>query len=362
MHIPFVIIGGGVVGLLIAKELNFLFPDREIVLFEKETFFGEHSTHRNSGVLHAGLYYPRESLKRKLCIEGIKIWKKDYPQFVNNCGKYLIATSLNEEQELEELYNNAISNGVKNLNWCDDNEISSLKEFINVSKAFKSHDTSILNIGESLKEIELSLQKENIYLFKNQCVESIQYFDSKFNIQTNLEKLSSDFVINAAGLGAIDLRLKLGLTDFDNEFVKGSYLKLKKKYFNDSLLYPVPNPGLKGLGVHTSYGEDGAIRFGPNVEDIKEVNYVLNSDLVTKMSKDILKTFKGINESDLEIDYCGIRSKIKRDGKLYSDFYISNGESYRLTNYIECLGIESPGLTSSPAIAKLVSEIVKSQI
>lgn len=362
MHIPFVIIGGGVVGLLIAKELNKLFPDKEIVLFEKGPFFGEHCTHRNSGVLHAGLYYPRESLKRGLCIEGLKIWTAEYSQFVNNCGKYLIATNTKEEVELDKLFQNAIDNGVKELTWCGAEELSSLQEFINVTKAFFSKSTSILNIGDTLKEIEVSLQKENIYLFKNQAVENIEFHSNKFMIKTNLEDISSDFVINTAGLGAVDLRKKLGLKDFENEFVKGNYLKLKKRYFNESLLYPVPLPGLKGLGIHTSFGEDGAIRFGPNTEDVSKVDYDLSENLVSNMSKDILKVFKGIEETDLEVDYCGIRPKIKRNGKLFTDFYISNGEEYGIKNYIECLGIESPGLTSSPAIARRVSEIVRSQI
>jgi L-2-hydroxyglutarate oxidase LhgO len=362
MHIPFVIIGGGVVGLLTAIEINKQFPDREIVLFEKGPFFGEHSTHRNSGVLHAGLYYPKESLKRKLCIEGLKIWRAEYSEFVNNCGKYLIASNTSEEVELDSLFNNAINNGVEELRWCDDKELVTLKEFINVSKAFFSSSTSVLNIGDCLKRLESSLQKEKVFLLKNQGVEEIEFSDSKYHIKTSLENLTSDFVINTAGLGAIDIRKKLGLMDFENEFVKGNYLKLKKSYYNESLLYPVPLPGLKGLGVHTSFGEDGAIRFGPNTEDVNNISYELREDLVETMSLDILKVFKGIAKSDLEVDYCGIRPKIKKDGKLFSDFYISSGIEYGYSRYIECLGIESPGLTSSPAIAKRVSEIVKSLI
>ncbi|WP_127717772.1 NAD(P)/FAD-dependent oxidoreductase [Halobacteriovorax sp. HLS] len=362
MHISIAIIGGGIVGLLIAKELVLQHPDKDIVLFEKEPFLGEHSTHRNSCVLHAGLYYPKNSLKRELCISGKNIWHSEYSEFVNKCGKYLIATDSDENESLVELFNNAVENGVGELSWCDQDKINELAKFLNVHNAFFSAGTSILNIGDALKKIEIQLQKDNFYLMKNQEVKELKFENGVFSLTTQKEKLTADIVINAAGLGAVAIREFLGLTDFCNEYVKGNYVKLKKKFYNESLLYPVPPKGLKGLGVHTSFGEDGIIRFGPNTEDVNSVNYQIKESVVESMAGDILKVFKGISQKDLEVDYCGIRPKIRKNNQLYSDFYISNGEAYGLHRYIECLGVESPGLTSSPAIARKVSEIVKSLV
>jgi len=359
MHVPFIIIGGGVVGLTIAYEIQKKYPDVEIALFEKGPFLGEHSTHRNSAVLHAGLYYETGSLKHRLCIEGNDLWHKNESSNVNNCGKYLVSTSSAESLELDALYKNSKNNGVKGISWCESEELIDLQKYISVEKAFFSKGTSILNIPKYLKELEVKLQSERFYLLKNQFVKNIIHKNNLYHIETELESLTCDYLINAAGLGAVEVRKKLGLTDLENLFVKGNYLKLKKKYYNKSLIYPTPLPGLKGLGVHTSFGEDGLIRFGPNTEHVEKLDYSMKANLIDEMYPEISKIFKNIAKEDLEIDYCGIRPKIKYKGIVYSDFWIKEGSEYGLNNYIELCGIESPGLTSAPAIAKLVSELVK---
>lgn len=360
MHIPFVIIGGGVVGLSIAYEIRKKYPKAEIALFEKEPFLGEHSTHRNSAVLHAGIYYETGSLKHRLCLEGNEYWHKYEKQYLNNCGKYIVSTSDAETLELEILYKNGLRNGVEGLSWCEKLKLEEIKEFISVEKAFFSTSTSILDVPLFLKKLEVRLQSENFHLLKNQVVKNISYRNNSYFVETDLEILTCDFLINAAGLGAIDIRKKLGLTDLENQYVKGCYLKLNKKYYNKSLIYPVPLPGLKGLGVHTSFGADGLIRFGPNTEIVGELDYSMPDNLIESMYSEICKVFKNISIEDLEIDYCGIRPKIKLNGNIYSDFWIKEGSSYGFRNYIELCGIESPGLTSAPAIAKYVTELIES--
>ncbi len=359
MHIPLVIIGGGVIGLSIAQEIQRKYPKLEIALFEKELYLGEHSTHRNSGVLHAGLYYEKNSLKHLLCIKGNDLWHSENGPFVNNCGKYLVATNQEEIIELERLYDRAKDNGVKEISWCENEDLKPLQQFLNVRKAFFSKKTSILNIPLYLKDLEIKLQSESFYLLKNQKIKKITYKNNIFHLETDLESVTCDHLVNAAGLGAIEIRKMLGLSDLENHYVKGNYLKLKKKYYNKSLIYPVPLPGLKGLGVHTSFGEDGLIRFGPNTEDVQGVDYSQRENLIDQMYPEISKIFKSISKGDLERDFCGIRPKIKLRGKIYNDFWIKSGEDYGLKNYFELCGIESPGLTSAPAIAKYLTELIE---
>ena len=361
MHFPFVIVGGGIIGLMIAREIKKSHPKHEVILFEENPFLGEHSTFRNSGVLHAGLYYPKNSLKHRLCLEGNSLWREYYSDFVNKCGKYLISTDSSEDEQLDQLYLHATDNGVPALRHCDEKEIQNLRPFVNVSKAFFSETTSVIDISNAMKFLERELESLGVHILKSQKVLEVK-FDKVFHLKTTLESISCDFFINAAGLGSIDLREQLGLRDFSRKLVKGNYLKLNKLFFNESLLYPVPPKSLKGLGVHTSFSTDGAIRFGPNTEDIQDIDYSLNEEVVSRMYPEIKKIFKGINKSDLSIDYSGIRSKIEGDSIIYSDFYIESGKSYGLSKYIECLGIESPGLSAAPAIAKRVNSIVESLI
>jgi len=119
-------------------------------------------------------------------------------------------------------------------------------------------------------------------------------------------------------------------------------------------LYPVPEKNLKGLGVHTTFDIHGNVRFGPNTEDISMVNYQMSEDVIEQMYPSIKKVFPSVTIDRLRLDYCGVRSKISKAGKTMTDFYIGVAQDHGIQNYIECLGIESPGFTSAPAIAKYI--------
>ena len=178
--------------------------------------------------------------------------------------------------------------------------------------------------------------------------------DDGYQIKTTREEFSTNVVINAAGCFAPALRKLLGLKDLESYWVKGHYLKLNKKLYNESLVYPVPTPGLKGLGVHTSFGIDGLVRFGPNTSDVDEYQFGFEEGTLESMFESIKKVFPTVLIEDLSEDYCGIRPKINYKGELYSDYWIKGESELGLVGYIELCGIESPGLTSAPAIARYV--------
>ncbi len=358
MHIDIAIIGGGIVGLQLARLIEKNFSNERFVIFEKNHFLGEESSSRNSGVLHAGLYYPTGSLKHKLCIQGLQEWPKIAQELsipINNCGKYLVATTQNEVDALIKLYNNAKGNGVKNLEWIDDPRDLSLP-VNSIQKCFFSSSTSIIDQSKAISSLKNDLYKKNVMVSIHDKVQNITYKNKKFIIESDREKITSNILVNSAGLGAIKLREQLGLKNIELYPIKGNYLKYTKTYYNSHLIYPIPPAHAQGLGVHTSFDTEGNVKFGPNTEEISEIDYNINKNLVENMWPSINKVFKNVEKEFLQLDYCGIRSKIILNKKLYPDFLIESYES--IPGYIEALGIESPGFTASPAIAKTILKMV----
>jgi L-2-hydroxyglutarate oxidase LhgO len=354
-HFENVIAGAGILGLLIAYELLKKTSPDNIIILEKEAFVGEHSSSRNSGVLHAGIYYETGSLKHLMCIEGRELWNQlahDFEINVNKCGKYLIAVDENEEAELAALCARGTKNGVL-LQEVNEGQLVELKGVITYKKVIYSPNTAVIDLAQAIKKLENYLERSGVIILKSNAIEKIEIQNNKqFLITTNQNSVLADKFINTAGLGAVAIRKMLGLVDVEASFVKGNYLKLNSKFYNQKLLYPVPEKNLKGLGVHTTFDIDGNVRFGPNTEDIREVDYRMNDDVIEQMYPSIKKVFPSVVKESLSLDYCGVRSKIIKNGISISDFYIGNKNIHGINNYHEALGIESPGFTSSPAIAK----------
>ena len=349
------IIGGGIIGLTIAYELKKKFPAWEIALLEAAPYLGDHSTGRNSGVLHAGLYYPTNSQKHVLCLEGIELWKRDLCPKLGiiflECGKILFAKNENEITGLEDLWKKAHENGVKSLEWLRDAKIQEINSYIKAKKAFFSPHTGILDVTGALSKIASAFEGMGGMIAKECKVSSIEKQDA-FHLKTNQFEINTNVLVNAAGFYGPDLRAQLGLTNLKSVLVKGNYLSTSQKLNHPHLFYPVPPKDLKGLGVHSTLDLEGKIKFGPNTEDVTSIEYSDSGIAAKAMIPEIMNTFVGIDESRLYWDYAGIRSKIKNTetGKLETDFWIQSP----ISGYIECLGIESPGLTSAPAIAKKV--------
>lgn len=343
--IPYTIIGAGIVGFQTALTLidKGAKPDH-IAIYEQNPFPGEHSSTRNSGVLHAGLYYPKDSLKQELCVKGNRLWRDLEKRFnfdIVACGKYVFASNEEEVPELEQLYNLAKEKDVPGLTWTGTAQI---EDYAHVEKAFFSSTTAYLDCGKALKIFSDYLQSKGVHFLYNQKAQPEDVLEN------------SEVVINTGGLYGVEFRKELGLKDIENFFVKGNYLKLNKNFYNESLLYPLPEQNLRGLGIHTVISPDGSILFGPNTEEVSEIDYGMSEEVIDQMFKGISKAFKGIHKNDLMLAYSGIRSKIKIDGAAYQDFVIQSPKP----NYIEALGIDSPGFTASPAIAEyIVQELLE---
>lgn len=356
--IDIAIIGGGIVGLWCAYEILKKKPNLSVVVFEKENYLGEHTTGRNSEVLHAGIYYEYNSLKHLLCLEGNILWrefsKNNRLDFLD-CGKYIVANQKNAEK-LEMLFYKAQKNNVPLLRKAGSSEINELKPFVSVDSAFYSGSSAVLDTSTSLKCLQYLIESLGGVILKNSEVKNLNIVPAGFSFLSNNDPIQSEIVINSAGLFAVKLREQLGLFSYTDRYVKGNYLKLTKKIPINKLIYPIPPEHGLGLGIHLTLDNQGEQKFGPNTEETKSINYNVNDSLIDELYPAIQDIFFTVKKSDLQLAYAGIRPKVHdKDDRLVTDFLFNTEKEHLVKNYFELLGIESPGLTSAPAIAKKIS-------
>lgn len=355
-QIDIAIIGGGIVGLWICRELLSKHPQYTIALFEKESYLLEHTSGRNSEVLHAGIYYSTNSMKHRFCIEGNSLWreyfKKHQLDFLD-CGKYIVSPE-DEGTELDAIYEQAKKNDVPDLSWAKQETVKTLSEVVKVKRAFYSPSSAVLNVANASKRIQQEIEaKGGIILIKNEIAVVEKTMNSFQLTMKDDSRVISQYVVNAAGLGAVGLRQQLGLFEYSNFFVKGNYLSLKKSLALKNLIYPVPPKDKLSLGVHLTLDSFGNQKFGPDSELVDEINYQIPPSVIDKMFPSIKNLFHTVTIDQLQLAYSGIRPKVKNTlSQIEPDFIIQSP----ISNYLELLGIESPGLTASPAIAKFVSD------
>ena len=330
------IIGGGIVGLWSAYTLLKKFPNQFVVVFEAEAYLGEHSTGRNSEVLHSGLYYPTNSLKHLCSLEGNELWR-NYIQEKNlpfiDCGKVVAATR-HQLEKLEILFKQGLEDG------------------------FFISSSGVLNVSESLKSLRFDIEAMGGVVLTKNKVQVMSRSSEGFVLEVNGDIIETKKLVNAAGLFAVDFRKQLGLDDFGNYYVKGNYLKLRKKLDMQHLLYPIPPANGLGLGVHLTMDTAGEQKFGPDTEVVEEIDYSLKESVKEKMMHAIHEVFKNINESDLQLGYSGIRPKVRKNGQLVTDFVFNTQKEHEIKGYFEFLGIESPGVTAAPSLAHKLCEAI----
>lgn len=351
------IVGGGIVSLWIAFSILKRWPNLNLAIFEKEKFILEHTSGRNSEVLHAGIYYPNGSNKHLLCLEGNRLWR----EFINqnqleflDCGKFIVS-NYDQKEQLEVLYQNAHDNGV-NVRWAKTDEICSSRGVVNFSHSFYSPTSGVLNVSLAAKFLLQKIEALGGIVLYSTEVQKINHYGNDYLIElSDHTSVNTKYLINAAGLWSTNIRTMLGLNDLVSFYVKGSYLTLSKKLPLKNLIYPIPPENKLGLGVHLTLDVGLNQKFGPNTEIIQDVSYSVQNNLIDQMYPEINKIFPTVKSSDLILGYAGIRPKIRQlDESIVNDFIIQSP----IKNYIELLGIESPGLTAAPAIGKYVTSLL----
>ena len=366
-----VIIGAGVIGLAIAKDLADK-TNKTVLIIEKESNFGKGISSRNSEVIHSGIYYEPNSFKANHCINGRKLlysYCKNNNIWHNQCGKLIIAQK-SQIDEMYTLYNNGINNGLNDLKILNNHSIKQIEPHILVDMGIFIKSTGILDVHELMKSFfNNSYNSNHDYLFKTKVISSKMMNDNYKTIIKNAqgqeEIVYSDWVINCAGLNS-DIVGSYTKNEFFTpkiKFTKGSYFKISNKYNNKfkHLVYPMPDKKTDTLGIHLTFDRNGINKLGPNAKMLKDrsENYVVNENLVDSFFKEASKYIKDLSKNDLTPDYAGIRPKIDLVNSKKPDFYINHEIANGLPKWINLIGIESPGITSCLSISDYIIRLIK---
>ena len=361
------IIGAGVVGLAIAAELAQ--QEKGIFVFEKNHSFGLETSSRNSGVIHAGLYYPEDSLKTKFCIEGKHLLYELCARYGighNRLGKLIIAVDGSELQELERIYEQGTKNGVDDLKLLSRREFKRLEPNIEGVAALLSPSTGILEPYSLCTFFYNQAREKGAEFVFNSEIAGIENAGTKYEVQINDREGTSSFVarivINAAGLYCDKIAQLAGIdiaqAGYKLHYCKGEYFSLNsnREHFVSRLVYPVPQQA--GHGIHITPDIEGRIKLGPSDHYVDDIDYKIDETQKEVFYYSVRRFLPQLDLDDLEPEMAGIRPKLQAPGETFRDFVIAHEDERGLSGLINLIGIESPGLTASPAIARHVADMV----
>ncbi|MBA7534485.1 hypothetical protein ES705_26733 [subsurface metagenome] len=361
-HYDVVIIGGGIVGCAIARELSRY--KLNIAVLEKEADVGWGISCRNSGVVHAGFNNKPGTLMAQFCVEGNKSFAELCSQLdvpYKKIGKLVVAKKKEEVIDLKNLKKQGDANGVNNLQIIDLNEVKKLEPNIEGIAALYSPETAITSPYLLTIALAENAFDNGVSFLLNTEVKSITKLNnSHFRIKTNKREFTSSYVVNSAGLYADKIARMVGIKKYRLYPCRGEYHILDKNvsWLINHLVYPVPQAGTGGLGIHLTPTIDGNILIGPSNEYIKiKDNLSTTSPVMKMLSAEARKFLPLISPQYIIHSYSGLRAKQapSSEGGFW-DFVIE--ESDIVDNFINLIGIESPGLTAAQPIAKRVVEIV----
>lgn len=354
------IIGAGVVGCSIARELSKF--NIETVLLEKENDVCGGVSKGNSGVLHTGLYYPKGSLKGKLCVEGRLMFPKLAEQLnvpYQLCGKHVIARTDAELKDLETLKAVGENNGAKGLTIISGEELKKREPNVDALSALYSPVAGIILPYLFTIALAENALKNGVNIQVNTKVLSIQQLNSGYKVTTTKGVFYTDFLVNSAGLYADRISAMVGVDKYKLYPCRGEYLILDKncRELINSMIYPVPPKVAGVLGVHLTPTLEGNVLIGPSAEFIdKREDLRSTKEKIKQLMSGAKELLPSIPLNEIIYGFSAVRSKITPpEEKESRDFIIRED----LENFINLIGIESPGLTSSPAIAKMIVQMIR---
>lgn len=372
-QVDVLIIGAGVVGLAVAAELSRRFNDHTIVLAERHGKFGQETSSRNSEVIHAGIYYPSGSLKAKMCVEGKRLLYKFCREWEiphQRLGKLIVARSDEEIPALESILVRGRENGVLDLELLNRDKIAELEPHVKAVAAVLSPSTGIVDSHSLMVRLEwLALKSGTIMAYYHEVV-GIEPRGKQYRVSYRgpgglIDSVTCRWLINCAGLASdrIAALLGIGLEQAGYRIFpcKGEYFSVSNSKSNmvSHLIYPPPLKELKGLGIHATRTLDGRLRLGPNAYYVENPDYSVDSEHALDFFNAAKTYLPFLEFSDLQPDMAGIRPKLQSAGTPFRDFVIRNEIDRGLEGVINLIGIESPGLTSSLSIARMVGDMIE---
>ena len=359
------VIGAGVIGLAVARALAR--AGREVVVLESERLVGSGISSRNSEVIHAGVYYPTGLRKTRLCVEGKAMlydFCREYGVPHRRCGKILVATTEGEIGTLAGIKAQAEANGVMDLVWLSRDEARALEPALRVMTALLSPSTGIVDSHAFMLALLGDAERFGAMLALETPVVGGRSAARGLIIETgggSPTSIAANVVINSAGLGAQAVAQSIAGMPREKipplHLAKGNYFALATPSPFSHLIYPMPTPG--GLGVHLTLDMAGRARFGPDVEWIGAIDYAVDPGRGDGFYAAIRAYWPELPDGALQPDYSGIRPKIERPGGSTTDFLVQDQRDHGVAGLINLFGIESPGLTSSLAIAELVGRMAQ---
>ena len=359
-----IVVGAGVVGLAVARALAL--RGREVIVLERHDVIGSEVSSRNSGVIHAGLYYPKGSLKARACVAGkhaLYDFCASHGVAHARTGKLVVATEDGQLDAMEALIERARGNGVGDLVRLDPKEVRELEPEVACAGAFLSPSTGIIDVHEYMLALEGDAEAAGaVMALGSPCLRGAVR-DDGVRIDTGGAEpasLVSDVVVNAAALGAQDVARSIdGLAPTHVpplHYAKGNYFYLTGRSPFSHLVYPMPSDAW--LGVHVGLDLGNRCRFGPDLHWVDALDYDVDTGQVERFYASIRRYYPALRDGALQPDYTGIRPKIYGPGEAAPDFVIQGAETHGIDGLVNLFGIESPGLTSSLAIAEEVAERV----
>ena len=345
------VIGGGIVGCHMAYRLAR--EGKDVFLLEKEKALGEHTSTRNSGVIHGGIYYPQGSLKARLCLQGRHLtyeFLKNHNIPHRKCGKLIVALVRPELKALGDLKKRGDENGVENLRLIDGAEAQKIEPRVKCLAALSSPETGILDMAAYMRIMERVLKQYGVTVVKQCKALSV---DDHNTLTTTRGKMETEIIINAAGLHSDSIAAMCGLEGYVIAPHKGDYYNTTEEVIR-GLVYPVPDsPHTLGIHLTRTLGEETLI--GPSaIEATNKEDYEIMTPR-EEFEKGALALIPDLNVHKIYPGYSGNRPKVYYQGKLQADFVIKKQENGR----VHLLGMESPGLTAAPAIAEYVAQMIK---
>jgi len=351
-----IVIGAGVVGLACARALAL--RGREVVILEREESFGTGISSRNSEVIHAGFYYPSGSLKERLCIAGRELlydFCRKHDVAHRRCGKLVAAFTQGERSALEALLHKGLDIGV-DLTWLEGDEAAALEPAIRCSAALHSPSTGIVDSHGYMLAMLGEAEDRGTVLARGTPASRITRAEGQWVVEAGGTSLSCNLVVNACGLGAQDMARRIEPLDAalipPLYYAKGSYFAYQGKMPFSRLIYPLPVPG--SLGTHLALDLAGQGRFGPDIEWVSEIDYEVDPARHALFVKSARRIFPDLDPDRLTPAYAGVRPKLVGPGEPLADFMLQSEADHGLPGLLNLFGIESPGLTSSLAIAEEV--------
>jgi len=352
-----VVIGAGVIGLAVARALAL--AGRQVVVLEAESAIGTGTSSRNSEVIHAGIYYPRDSLKATLCVRGraaLYAYCEQRAIAHRRCGKLIVATDTAQLDQLAAIRAKAAANGVHDLQLLSQQQAQALEPQVRASGALLSPSTGIIDSHAFMLSLQGDAELAGAVFAFQAPLRHWRVTQGGLELEVQEERWLANTVVNCAGNDAPGVAKALQGLDARHQprayYAKGNYFSCAVAAPFSRLIYPVPEQA--GLGVHLTLDMAGRARFGPDVEWTDTPDYTVDAARADGFYAEIRKYWPDLPDHALQPDYAGIRPKLGGPEAPAADFRIDDASVHGIPGLVNLFGIESPGLTSSLALAELV--------